>query len=184
MLPLEDLQKSLGLGTASRIPPVENWNPPLSGDMDLLIRANGNWYHEGKLIERDSLVRLFASILKREGSEYFLVSPVEKWRIRVEDVPLLVIAASVSGEGKDQVIRLESKTGDRVNLSSENPLTLRQFPLANREAEAEYRAYVLIRNNLEALLHRNVFYQLAELAAEHRGRWGLWSAGMFFPLGE
>lgn len=85
------------------LPPVEHWDPPLSGDIDIRIARDGTWYHEGAAIERPALVRLFAGLLKREGDEYFLVTPVEKWRIQVEDAPfvLVVLEPRVDARGGD-----------------------------------------------------------------------------------
>lgn len=157
--------------------PVVQWNPPLSGDMDLCIKANGEWYHEGRLITRQPLVKLFSSILKKEGDDYFLVSPVEKWRIQVEDAPLLVTSLKIESEGKaaEQKIWFTTSTEDRFLLNGDHPLVLLQ---KNNMA----RPYVRVRHNLDALVSRNVFYDLAESSVENEGCSGVWSDRTFFPL--
>ena len=91
---IESFTGQFGVAESENKYPVQLWNPPLSGDMNLVIKKDGSWWHEGGKFTRESLVLLFSSILKREGDEYYLVSPVEKWRIQVEDTPLQIISAS------------------------------------------------------------------------------------------
>jgi len=157
--------------------PVESWNPPLSGDMDLCIKANGEWYHEGGLMTRQSLVKLFASILKKENDDYFLVSPVEKWKIQVEDAPLLVTSLEVESGGNvaEQKIWFTTATEDRFLLDSDHPLVL-------REKNNMARPYVRVRHSLDALIARSVFYDLVDKAVDHQGVDGVWSDNTFFPL--
>ncbi len=157
------------------LPPVEKWNPPLSGDIDIVIKRNGDWIHEGRKIERHSLVQLFASILKKESDEYFLVTPAEKWRLQVEDVPFVITQISIKGEQQEQCIDLKSNIGDSITVSVNHPLTM-------MEKESHSKPYVLLRSDFHALLHRNVFYELAEKAVEHKGGYGVWSDGIFFAL--
>lgn len=136
-------------------PPVAQWNPDLCGDMDLVIQADGHWIHEGSEIKRHPQVKLFASILKREGRHYYLVTPVEKWRIRVEDVPFLVTQAAREG---DQVL-LTTNTGDVVPLDKSHPLILKPFgdpPLPI--------PYIEVRAGLEGRMSRDVYYQLIDWA--------------------
>jgi hypothetical protein len=158
--------------------PVEQWDPPLSGDMDLCIKANGEWYHEGRLITRQSLVKLFASILKKEGEDYFLVSPVEKWRITVEDTPFLVVAAELEAQNASgqPAIRFKTMTDDVFFLDDAHPLRMVQ-----KEKKVQ-RPYVHVRQGMDALIHRNIFYALAEIAVQHQKISGIWSSGIFFPL--
>lgn len=165
-----------------QLPPADGWNPPLSGDMPLRISRDGRWWHQGSPIQRHALVCLFASILKKEGSDYFLVTPVEKWRIDVEDVPLLIVAVKVlaAGTGK-QVLVFESNVGDQVMASDDNPLRV----VVDADS-GEPSPYLLVRHNLEGRLTRTVFYELAALAKPspevgdkcH----GVFSCGTFFPL--
>jgi hypothetical protein len=163
------------------LPPVEHWDPPLSGDIDIRIARDGTWYHEGAAIERPALVRLFAGLLKREGDEYFLVTPVEKWRIQVEDAPfvLVVLEPRVDARGRRQLVFF-TNVGDPVIAGPEHPLRMAADGHGGQPAP-----YLLVRRNLEGLLSRPVYYQLAELAEpapEGEGH-GVTSSGMFFPLG-
>ncbi len=147
--------------SSASMPPVHLWKPPLSGDMDLLIDREGRWIHEGGEIKRPAMVKLFASILVYEEGDYFLITPVEKWRIKVEVAPLFVIAAKRETRDGCQAIKLTTHTGDIVVVDSQHPLSMQPFP-----GSQEPLPLVLIRRNLQALLSRNVFYQIVEWAAE------------------
>lgn len=172
-MPLSDLEKQIGLDAPAGHPPVEQWNPPLSGDMDMLIRKDGVWLHEGEPVKREKLVRLFASILKREGDDYFLVTPVEKWRIQVEDRPLLVNLIDATGQG----IQVVTNGGDSLLLGQAHPLAM--SPLDGVQVPE-----VRVRNNLWARFSRNAFYQLSELAQEDdNGQITVASGGEVFVLG-
>jgi hypothetical protein len=160
---------------AGKLPPVQCWNPPLSGDIDIVIRANQEWVHEGAVIGRPELVQLFSSILKREGDEYFLVTPVEKWRLTVEEAPFCVVDMELYGKSNKQVVALTTVTRDRVILGPENPLEM-------RVCNEQLKPFIPIRDNLEALIGRNVYYRLVEQALEKDGRHGVWSQGEFFFL--
>jgi hypothetical protein len=145
--------------STTSLPPVHLWNPPLSGDIDIVIDREGRWIHEGEEIKRAALVKLFASILVREGEEYFLLTPVEKWRIKVAVAPLFVIAASRETRDGQQAIVLTTSTEDIVVVDKAHPLTVAQgfdqpVPL------------VIVRNNLPALISRNIYYQLIDWAFE------------------
>lgn len=158
-------------------PPVHLWNPALSGDIDIRIARDGAWYHEGTRFEREALVRLFASILKREGDEYFLVTPVEKWRIRVEDAPFIAVDAEVLGDGITQQLVFRTNLGDTVHAGGHHRLRV-----VHNADSGEPSPYVMVRDGLEARVGRNVFYRLVDRAVEHDGRVGLFSNGVFFPL--
>src|SRR3990167_6989729 len=121
---VEALLKSGG----NSLPPVHLWNPPLSGDIDIRIARKGDWYHEGTRFQRQALVKLFASILKREGDEYFLVTPVEKWRIRVEDVPFIAVDVEAMGEGVDAELVFRTNVGDMVHANALHPLRVETDP--------------------------------------------------------
>ena len=154
----------------------------MNGDMPLLIRRDGCWLHQGSPIERQGLIKLFASILKREGDEYFLVTPGEKWRIQVDDAPLQVIALDILAEGTvEQALCFYTSTGDQVVASTENPL---RISIDNKSGEPS--PYLLVRRNLEGRLCRAVFYQLAELAQQYpilkNECHGVISRGSFFSL--
>ncbi len=162
---------------SGKLPPVQLWNPPLSGDIDIRIARNGDWYHEGSRFERIALVKLFSSILKREGDDYFLVTPVEKWRIRVEDVPFLAVDCEVLGEGKSQQLVFTTNLDERVHCNAVHPLRVVTDPLTD-----EPSPYVMVRNGLEARLSRSVFYRLASVVTHASDPMGLYSGGQYFTL--
>lgn len=162
-------------------PPVHLWNPPFCGDLDMEIRRDGTWFYLGTPIGREALVRLFASILRKDGDEYFLVTPVEKVRIRVQDAPFVAVDAAVSGSGRDQTITFQTNVGDEVTAGAENPIRVERDPKTG-----EPSPYVHVRRGLEALIDRKTFYRLVEIGSHemHQGEgwFGLWSQGVFFPI--
>lgn len=151
------------------LPPIHSWNPDFSGDMDMEVRANGDWYHEGDPILREKLSKLFSSILKREDGDYFLITPVEKWRIKVEDQPFNAVLADYSGE----YIRFITNLGDEIILDSNDKWAL----------DAEYAPRVLVRDDLWARLNRNVFYEMAERAHEIEGEFWIDQGALKFKMG-
>lgn len=136
-----------------RLPPVDKWNPPFCGDMDLVIKRSGQWWHEGTPFTRSKLVKLFSSILKREDEKYYLVTPVEKIGIQVEDVPFVIIDDEVTEQG----VYVITQTGDKVLISEEHPVEVRDF-------EQTQVPYCNIRSNLWARVHQNVLYRWVERA--------------------
>ena len=164
-------------------PPIHLWQPDIVKDIDLTIRRNGDWYYEGSIIKRQRLVHLFASVLKREqDGDYYLITPVEKCRIVVEDVPFLFLLMEVEGKGKEQRLSLTSNTGEQVTISKDSPLFFRQ------DSQSDVMIpYVTIRDGLVGKLNRNVYYQLAELLVSNEidgeEQFGIWSCGHFmvFP---
>lgn len=176
---LDDLFKQLGKdesGTKRALPPVEKWHPALSGDIDIHIKADGSWWHEGAPFVRDKLVRLFASILKKEADEYFLVTPVEKWRIRVDDAPFVAQLMSVEGCGLNQQIQMVTNVGDGLVVNAQHPL------LMGVDVQGDWVPYVEVRAGLRAKVSRNVYYQLADIALENGGKAGVYSCGSFYLL--
>ena len=163
------------------LPPVHLWNPPFCGDLDMRIARDGTWFYLGTPIGRPALVRLFSTILKREGDAYFLVTPVEKVGITVEDAPFLAIDFSVAGEGRGQSLTFTTLTGDTATAGPDRPIRLARDPDTGEPAP-----YVLVRANLEALIDRKSFYRLVDLCVEEvvEGvpQFGLWSGGAFFPF--
>ncbi|MTH78700.1 DUF1285 domain-containing protein [Paracoccus aestuariivivens] len=152
-------------------PPVHLWNPPFCGDLDIEIRKDGSWFYLGTPIGRPELVRLFASILKLEDDAYFLVTPVEKVGIRVQDAPFIAVDAEI---GQDIVFT--TNVGDVVTAGPDNAIVLRGTSDAPRP-------YVHVRRGLFALIDRKTFYRLAEAAApDIDGRMILRSGGTNFPL--
>jgi len=163
--------------------PVHLWDPPYCGSIDMKILSDGSWLHEGRPIRRQALIRLFSSILKREGEEYFLVTPLEKVGIEVEDCPFVVIDMEVEGSGTNQSISFTTNMGDQVSLDSEHPLSVDTVG-----ENAEPRPRLLVRDALPALIKRSVFYRLVDLAVEKEQNGqrslGVWSRQSYFPLGS
>ena len=159
------------------VPPVGKWHPEFSGDIDIRIARDGTWLHQGAVIARPELVRLFSTILRREGEAYFLVTPAEKWRITVEDVPFVAVDVEARGAGHDQRLIFESNVGDRVAAGPKNPIRAGQDPRTGAPVP-----YVTVRDGLEARVDRKSFYRLIELGHHEGGWFGLWSGGEFFPL--
>ena len=164
-------------------PPLHRWQPEFSGDIDICIDVDGDWFHEGARMTRSSLVRLFASILRYEPAlGYVLVTPQEKWRIRVADVPFIVTAMSARAEGARDVLMFATNVGEEVPLDNEHPLSLEQSDSATGQSSDRFRPYIVLREGIRARLSRPVYYELAARAVEHQGRFGVWSAQRFFPL--
>ncbi len=152
-------------------PPVHLWNPPFCGDLDMEIRADGSWFYNGTPIGRPEMVRLFASILKREGDDYFLVTPVEKVGIRVLDAPFVAVDAEIG-----ERISFATNVGDRVTAGPEHEIEM-------RGPAGEPRPYVHIRRGLWALIDRKTFYRLADAAMPgDDGRMEVRSGEAIFPL--
>lgn len=162
--------------------PVEKWHPDVSGDLDLVIKRDGRWIHEGRPIERSGLIRLFSSVLWREGDEYFLKTPVEKWRIQVEDVPFHFTTLEVLEQHETPVLRFISQSGDVIDASGEHPIRV-----VTDAHSGEPSPYLGVRFGMEGLISRSVFLQLADLASEEQQdgqkSWWVDSAGTRFKLG-
>jgi len=162
-------------------PPVHLWNPPFCGDLDMEIRRDGTWFYLGTPIGRHALVKLFSTIIRKDGEDYFLVTPVEKVGIRVIDAPFVAVDAEVTGKGADQQIAFTTNVEDEVTAGPDHPIRVVRDP-----ETGEPSPYVLIRRNLEALIDRKTFYRLIDIGRheDHEGsRWfGLWSGGTFFPI--
>jgi hypothetical protein len=158
-------------------PPLHLWHPELSGDIDIQIKCDGNWIHEGSPIKRAALVRLFASILRRESDgEYYLVTPVEKWRLQVECLPLLITDFEQVISNGEPLLRVTLNTGRTLDVNDEHPLYLPELQLA-----PEIPA-VKLEHGLAALFSRAAWYRLAELCQETEAGTGVWSAGKFWRI--
>lgn len=160
-----------------RLPPVDQWNPAHCGDSEMRIARDGTWFHQGMPIGRESMVRLFSSILRREADgRHVLVTPVEKLDIDVEDAPFVAVELKSEGQGRDRRMAFRLNSGDIVVADTDHRLTV-------REGDDGPHPYLHVRGGLEALLSRSVYYELAELAMEEgNDPVGLWSDGVFFPL--
>lgn len=159
------------------LPPLEKWNPPFCGDLDMQIRRDGTWFYEGTPIGRPELVKLFSTILWREGDKYFLVTPVEKVGLQVDDAPFVAVDFDVTGEGEAQVLTFTTNVDDQAKAGEAHPIRVVRDP-----ETGEPSPYVLIRRNLEALIDRKSFYRLVELGVHHEGWFGVWSGGAFFQI--
>lgn len=159
-------------------PPVVN-----HGDLDMKIARDGTWFYRGSPIARQRLVKLFASVLRREDDgSYWLVTPVERGRVAVEDAPFLAVEVNTEGAGRDRRLTFRTNLDEIVAAGPQHPLRI--AAAANGEPEP----YLLVRPGLEARLNRPVFYELVDLAdaerGDGRGPFGLWSDGMFFDFGD
>lgn len=160
---LDDLQARLAQAEqGGRRPPLDQWHPPLSGDIDIRIAADGSWFHDGELIRRARLVQLFASVLRREGSDYVLVTPVEKWRIRVDDTPFVAVTVDQVLRDHRHYLLFTTNVDDQVIASRAHPLQV------SEHAGSPY-PLLYVRDGLWARVARNAFYELVTLAREDSG---------------
>jgi hypothetical protein len=153
------------------------------GDIDIRIARDGTWFHEGSPIGRKPLVKLFATVLSRdEGGDYWLVTPVERARIRVDDAPFVAIDVDREGKGRDQRLVFRTNVDDVVAAGPDHPIRV-----AFRGPRREPAPYLLVRDRLEALIGRAVYYRLVDMGTEEAvdgvATLGVWSGGRFFPLG-
>ena len=179
---MERLMTALGGGAPGKprgLPPVERWNPPFCGDLDMRIAADGTWFYLGTPIGRPALVRLFSSVLKREGDEHFLVTPVEKVRIQVEDAPLQAVEMQVDGEGDERMIALRTQVDDLLCVGPEHALRF------ERAAKDGLKPYVHVRRGLWARLTRTLTYDLLAQGevreVEGEAMFGIAAARQFYP---
>lgn len=176
MASLEHLETLLA-GQSGR-PPVEQWNPDLSGDIDIAIRRDGSWWHEGGEIRRFELVKLFASILRREADGgYYLVTPVEKWRITVEDLPLFIVDVECAADHSR--IAVKTNVDEWLELGAEHPLVVHYEPGSD-----EPQPSVAVRNGLDARVNRSCFYRLVEAGEQQGDQLVLNAGGQRFIMGQ
>jgi hypothetical protein len=175
---LEKLAARIG---RERLPPVEKWNPPYCGDLDMRIAADGTWFYLGTPIGRPALVKLFASVLKREGDKHFLVTPVEKVGIRVDDAPFLAVEMEIEDDGRGQNLIFCTNVDDVVRCDSEHKLRFEP-----EEGTGGIKPYLNVRRNLWAKVTRALFFDLVALGEvrelEGERMFGVRSAGEFFPI--
>jgi hypothetical protein len=175
---LEKLAARIG---KERLPPVEKWNPPYCGDLDMRIASDGTWFYLGTPIGRPALVKLFASVLKREGDKHFLVTPVEKVGIRVDDAPFLAVEMEIEDGGRGQNLVFRTNVDDVVRCDSEHKLRFEP-----EEGTGGIKPYLNVRRNLWAKVTRALFFDLVALGEvrelEGERMFGVRSAGEFFPI--
>ena len=145
--------------------------------MDMRIARDGTWFYLGTPIGRKELVRLFSTILRKDDDKYFLITPVEKVGITVDDAPFVAVDFAVSGNDNVQILTFETNVGDFSVAGGENPIRVERDP-----ETGEPSPYVHVRAGLEALIDRKSFYRLVDIGAHHDDWFGVWSAGEFFPI--
>jgi uncharacterized protein len=179
-LNIETLATAEGDAAQRALPPVEQWNPPFCGDIDMRIARDGTWFYGGTPIGRPALVRLFSTILRKDPEGYVLVTPVEKLGIKVEDTPFLAVEMKAAHQGADQVLRFLTNVGDWVEAGTGHPIRFEKAALDG------IKPYVHVRGDLWALVARALVLDLVELGeiGEHDGArcFGVVSAGCFFPM--
>lgn len=162
--------------------PVDKWEPAFCGDIDMRIARDGVWFYMGSPIGRAAMVQMFASVLRRDPDDkYYLVTPVEKIGIKVDDAPFVAIEMKVENKGREQVLSFRTNVDDWVTVDAAHPMRVTLKP-----ATQEPSPYVLVRGRLEALINRAVFYDLVELCvdepADGGNMFGVWSSNVFFPF--
>jgi hypothetical protein len=161
--------------------PVHLWDPPFCGDLDMRIARDGTWFYLGTPIGRMELVRLFAGIIRRDGDDYFLVTPVEKVGITVDDAPFVAVDFTTSGTGRTQSLTFTTNVDDTATAGPSHPIRVARDPKTGEPAP-----YILIRANLEALIDRKSFYRLVDIGChepQNGESWfGVWSGGAFFAI--
>ena len=161
-----------------KLPPVQMWNPVSVGEIDIRISADGVWFHDGREIQRQSIARVFSTILRKDGDRFYLVTPGEKLLVRVDDAPFVAVDFETHGSGKEQEIVFKTNMGDVVRADQYHPISL----TFNGE---EPRPYVRVRDELDALIVRSVFYRLVDLIEDDDAKkLSVWSFGVEFHLGE
>ena len=162
-------------------PPVHLWNPPFCGDLDMRIGSDGTWYYLKTPIGRPALVKLFASVLKREDDRYFLVTPVEKCGIIVDDAPFLAVEMRVEEGAHGRILHFRTNVDDWVTCDADHPLRFEP-----ESATGGLKPYLLVRNNLWAKVTRTLFLDLVDLGEERelggKQMFGVSSDGRFFAM--
>ena len=179
--PLERLSAALGeAARAKKPPPVERWNPPYCGEIDMRIAADGTWFYNGTPIGRPALVKLFASVLRKDPNRFVLVTPVERVGIVVEDAPFQGVEMAVEGAGADRRIAFRTNVDDLVTVDADHPLRFARDPAGG------VKPYVRVRGDLWARVTRALTYDLIDLGEERQWggetMFGLSVAGQFFPI--
>ncbi len=179
-----DFPSRIGSAGDGGAPSPELRNRDVCGDFDIRIDRDGVWYYHGSPIGRKELVRLFSTVLNRDDAgDYWLTTPVESGRIRVEDVPFIAVELFAVGDGPDQVIRLRTNIDDVVTVDDDHPLRVVTDP-----ETGEPSPYVTVRAGLDARVARSVYYELVTMGLEEKvggeNMYGVWSSGHFFALGN
>jgi hypothetical protein len=175
---LEGVAAAVRQAPGRGLPPVHLWSPEHCGDIDIVIKRDGTWFHEGTPIGREALVRLFSTVLRKDPDGFHLVTPVEKMKIRVEDAPFIAVRVDRDGDA----LKFLTNVGDEAEAGPGNAIRVDADPVTG-----EPRPYLQVRGGLEARIRRPVFYELVEMAQERETpegpRLGVWSNGAWFPVG-
>lgn len=180
---LSGLQSSLGRFAERGPAPVHLWNPENCGEIGLRVAADGTWYYQNSPIGRRALVRLFSSVMRKdEDGCHYLVTPVEKIAIEVEDAPFLAVEMTISGDAPgSQILSFTTNCGDEVSAGQDHPLRF-----ARAESNEGIKPYILVRGRLEALVTRSLSYDLFEKGMtetlDGKEMFGVWSGKVFFPI--
>ena len=178
---LEAITGALSRASGKGPPPVERWNPPFCGDLDMRIGADGTWFYLKTPIGRPALVKLFASVLKREGDKYFLVTPVEKCGIQVDDVPFLAVELKTGQSVGGRLLNFRTNVDDWVECGLEHPLRFEP-----ESGTGGLKPYLHVRRDLWAKVTRSLFFDLVDLGEERdvggAAMFGVTSKGAFFPM--
>lgn len=180
----DKLSEIMKLVDKQKLPPVHKWNPDLCGQIDMRIARDGTWFYNGTPIGRKKMVKLFSTVLRHDDDgKYYLVTPVEKLEITIDDAPFVVVEVVQEGKGQDQVLSFRTNVDDWVIASADHPIRV-----DIDEKTHEPSPYLHVRGRLEALINRPVFYELVEIA-ERREEGdetvlGVWSNGVFFKIGS
>ncbi len=179
---IQGLEALLRAQSSGKAPPVETWNPPYCGDIGMAIAADGTWSYQGSPIGRTALVRLFASVLRRDDDgRHYLFTPAEKVDVAVADAPFMAVEMQVDGAGPAQQITFRTNVDDIVACGHHNPLRFVVEP-----GSGGLKPYVLVRGRLEALVTRALYYDLVELAVQlsdaEPDRFGVWSCGIWWEF--
>src|SRR5262245_33449235 len=176
---IEALMRAAAASGQAGARPVEHWNPPYCGDIGMKIRRDGTWLHRGSPIGRIAMVKLFASILRKDDDgKTYLVTPAEKVDVEVEDAPFLAVEMAVSGEGCDQTLTFRTNVDDVVTVDTDHPMRFEQAG-----PDGGLKPYVLVRGRLEALCTRAVYAELVSLTDTKEGggdEVGVWSGGVWW----
>ena len=140
----------------------KNWNPGNQGSIDIRISVDGAWYHEGRAFQRKALVKLFASILRKENGDYFLVTPAEKLSIQVDDAPFVAGIVNIIKQAESQALIFTTNLGERIVADDQHPIRVEIDRITQRP-----RPYIHVRDGLEALIGRNAFFELVNMASGH-----------------
>lgn len=164
-----------------QMPPVDQWQPQRQGTVEITIKRDGAWWFQNAPMTREATIQLFSKILLKEEDAYFLVTPAEKMQLQVELLPFVVRLMDVQGDGEQQRILFSTNVGDTFEVSEEHPIRML------KSDDGDFLPVVRVRRNLEALVSRQVYYELAEFIQEcpdKAGHFGLWSCGRFFLMDE